>query len=436
MYEAKIDILHPQHRRATNPPVTSRSRFDFASNVGSFFGDGFATARNRILGINDPANFGNIMGVDKGLVVNFANLKRQEGKGPRTLEFRQHEGVLRGDMVKHWVLFCMGLVRLANNMGHNLMRNEDEMPVTDFDEQCRNYPFDSDDFQTMSVWDLFDLMELPRDTWDYFMKRAAYNAADPYGEGSVEPDTWDGQTEIDDGPTDSGQDSTSRELTFCSADRPSSLHTDIMDTIEGIEDDGISPTPIDPEIERRREYNLDTNDEDTPADGQIAQGPIMSKAQARIKLLHAQAAADGGQTNQNDGDDEEEDQAETEVEDGPDDEGEDGGETEGEEKDGGDDDDDEEEEGDDDTQDVANGEGDDQGDTDDPEDYLTQPRPRHRSASYHSPDEQEPDAGKEDVDDDEDEDEGAYDLETVRTRPRNYFNQHITKSRSWLGRRS
>ena len=48
-------------------------------------------------------------------VINYRNVLRTEG--PRTIEFRQHEGTTDPEAVKWWVTFVVGLVRLAESRG-------------------------------------------------------------------------------------------------------------------------------------------------------------------------------------------------------------------------------------------------------------------------------------------------------------------------------
>ncbi|KAL8872225.1 MAG: hypothetical protein Q9174_002105 [Haloplaca sp. 1 TL-2023] len=55
----------------------------------------------------------------KGRVINWLYLSRTQGvatDGPRTIEFRQHEGTLDREEIRMWVLFCAGLMRWAEVM--------------------------------------------------------------------------------------------------------------------------------------------------------------------------------------------------------------------------------------------------------------------------------------------------------------------------------
>lgn len=264
------------------------------------------------------------MGDRKGLVVNFRNLGRQgSGSGPRTLEFRQHEGVLRGDMVKHWVLFCMGLVRLANYMAHNLRTadgNRVGRPVTNFEEQCGQYPYNSDENDTMSVWDLFDMIKLPRDTWNYFMRRAAYNAGDPWNRGESVNPTLSGYSDDSPQPPESkkpefqsytppsldddeakfgdGQyhsDSVRRKTTPPTPGRRPAYEWGPLPSVEEEGGQGVDPRFTDPEILGRRESTQDSDDEDEPADGIIARPKVDNRAPGVVGGPQAGPVAGGAQ---------------------------------------------------------------------------------------------------------------------------------------------
>ncbi|KAI4280734.1 MAG: hypothetical protein L6R35_005829, partial [Caloplaca aegaea] len=56
-------------------------------------------------------------GGQRGRLVNWTYLARNPDNGPRTLEFRQHEGCLDAREVRGWVRFCGALVRWAAEMG-------------------------------------------------------------------------------------------------------------------------------------------------------------------------------------------------------------------------------------------------------------------------------------------------------------------------------
>ncbi|MCJ1246253.1 hypothetical protein MMC30_003459 [Trapelia coarctata] len=282
--EEKIDRLHPQHRRATNPIANSMSEFDFATNVRYFRNGNLSITRNAIMSTSTPLELKYIMGVRKGHVVNFANLGREEGQGPRTLEFRQHEGVLRGEMVKHWVLFCIALVRLANNMAHDRTQSKGDQ----FEDQFRQYPFESTDFNTMSVWDLFDLMQLPRNTWEYF----------PYGWG----ESWGTSyppTPSEDRHRDDGVDDTHgvrAETTPDRSGRPFRFDSNAMPTIEEENGPKVSARPLDADILDRREYTQETDDEGESADGKVERPRIMDRVRMTAEGLQADTAASGDQT--------------------------------------------------------------------------------------------------------------------------------------------
>ena len=214
MYEKHIDTLQPKWRRVIqNPPTNFLAAFDFCSNSLNFSLssdpeqkhcaiDTLAFDRNKgewrtIQRLDDLAALRDVREVigttgnverlselmcpnganGKGCAVNFENLKRgrqNQALGPRTIEFRQHDGCLNGRMIKYWTIFCMGLVRLANHMAHYL-RDTDGNPVTKFDDQCLYYPW-TEWNDGMSIEDLYTMMRLPTPARAYFRRRAAYNA--------------------------------------------------------------------------------------------------------------------------------------------------------------------------------------------------------------------------------------------------------------------
>ncbi|MCJ1434664.1 hypothetical protein MMC27_004033 [Xylographa pallens] len=178
-YERELDKLQPFHRRTYAPH--GASYYDFQSNTQKFHDyDGilfedFEDYQNLISKTRNMYDLQRLMGRGKGYVVNFSNLLRRDPAtdGPRTIEFRQHEGVLRGEMVEWWVRFCIGLLQLANHAATQM--DADGNPIRDFHQQCKIYPFQKSDEQ-LSVWDLFDLMGFPAEGRRYFQRRAAYFA--------------------------------------------------------------------------------------------------------------------------------------------------------------------------------------------------------------------------------------------------------------------
>jgi hypothetical protein len=226
LYEDKIEMLHPWHRRVTSGDQDrrhyyfNRSDADFGTNTVSFLLVNWYTLaevrqnpRQLVNFIDhnmyDKRSLVNLMNefwAVRSQIVNFSNQvpPRQNGKDQpekyehstlprydkdqpqhehfRTLEFRQHEGVLNADMIDYWAQFCFGVLRLADDMAH---RYETDAKGHDrklsFPEQCMFYSFGTDGTDCRSVYDLFDAMDLPRETKEYFMRRAAYFAADHDG---------------------------------------------------------------------------------------------------------------------------------------------------------------------------------------------------------------------------------------------------------------
>ena len=181
-YEREIDKLHPFHRRTCAPRGASDNDLQpntekFRDDDGILFDD-FKEYQTLITETRNMHDLQRLMGRGKGYVVNFSNLlrRRPATDGPRTIEFRQHEGVLRGEMVEWWVKFCIGLLQLANHAATQM--DVDRNPIRDFHQQCKIYPFQEPDEQ-LSVWDLFDLMDFPKEGRRYFQRRAAYFAGYP-----------------------------------------------------------------------------------------------------------------------------------------------------------------------------------------------------------------------------------------------------------------
>ena len=107
----------------------------------------------------------------KEQVVSFDNIGlRPKDKVQQTVEFRQHEGVTDGLMVKWWVMFCVGLVRLAEQRAQESAGADVEMYV-----QALRYGYHNWN-DNVSVWDLFDMMDFPAEGVQYFERKAAYHA--------------------------------------------------------------------------------------------------------------------------------------------------------------------------------------------------------------------------------------------------------------------
>ena len=111
-----------------------------------------------------PNALANMMGRGKGFIVNWSYLHRLPGEGPRTLEFRQHEGTLDTEEVRWWALFVMGLVSIAQHIGR-----------LSPDGAGDGYRYEEWD-EGMNVGDVFDLMRFPPEGREYFERRAAFIA--------------------------------------------------------------------------------------------------------------------------------------------------------------------------------------------------------------------------------------------------------------------
>ena len=144
IYEKAISTLHPPHRREHSPA----SLIDLQTNLDNFIDEptydlsdwnddadipttpitdeeappiSFAKARAKIFSpdMTIPLLASLMGGKTKGHIVNWSYVARTNGLA-RTLEFRQHAGELRGEEVRWWVGFCVGLVRLAEERGREL----------------------------------------------------------------------------------------------------------------------------------------------------------------------------------------------------------------------------------------------------------------------------------------------------------------------------
>ncbi len=100
-------------------------------------------------------------GKTKDHIVNFTYLCRQGGL-PQTLEFRQHEGTLDAEAVKWWVVFVLGLVKLAGWMAWRFGAGEgyagDGYPQTE-------------DRGKASLGELWDLMGFEHDGKAFYERR-------------------------------------------------------------------------------------------------------------------------------------------------------------------------------------------------------------------------------------------------------------------------
>ena len=179
MYEDHINTIHPPHRReewledSDAHSEINMTFTDIQSNRDAFLDfnpdDTFTLqplqeVRAEIFKDDQTIeNLASTMSASKATIVNWTYLKRLPNQGARTLEFRQHEGALRGDIVRWWVLFCTGLVKLANHMAHPPAGVVASYPSNEWNED-------------MSLWDLMELMEFPEEGQEYFRRRTAYYA--------------------------------------------------------------------------------------------------------------------------------------------------------------------------------------------------------------------------------------------------------------------
>ena len=95
-------------------------------------------------------------------MVSFQKFKKSASE-TRTIEFRQHQGCLDAEGTKWWVLFCVGLVRLAREMGekHGGLLEENE-----------NEGWDGEGYGTGSSMDeLLELMEFDKEGQEYFRRK-------------------------------------------------------------------------------------------------------------------------------------------------------------------------------------------------------------------------------------------------------------------------
>jgi len=196
MYERHINTMHVPHRRphsssdtAVNElaPNTENFKWDMSSPRPGAPKMNPTELRDRDLPLKeirriifakdmDIERLIALAGAEKCSIVNFIWLAQHpldEGKKPHTIEFRQHESVLRGDMIKHWVTFCIGLLRLANYMAWENVPERGSEVGRRGNRRGEGYWF-TEWSDSMSVWDLCEQMELDVETVRYFMRRAAY----------------------------------------------------------------------------------------------------------------------------------------------------------------------------------------------------------------------------------------------------------------------
>ncbi|SLM37669.1 Putative amidoligase enzyme [Lasallia pustulata] len=193
MYEPHISTLHPPSRRAGSPAST----IDLQTNLTNFRAPApkppsptmdwvpsssaadpaflrpllpLAAVRAKIWrnGMT-PSRLANLMGRDKGRLVNWTGLHRGAGEGPRTVEFRQHEGTLDAEAVRWWARFVMGLVRLANAMAGGSPRGAGD------GYRWREWS------EGMCVWELFEMMGFEEEGRRYFGRRGAFCAVEMRG---------------------------------------------------------------------------------------------------------------------------------------------------------------------------------------------------------------------------------------------------------------
>ncbi|MCJ1437240.1 hypothetical protein MMC27_006626 [Xylographa pallens] len=226
MYEKQINTLLPRHRRTDSTSDTAQNELRSNCTNVHYPDDNdpppnqayptterpLTEVRTRIFEQEGSVLHGLIFlsGGEKKRAVNFTNLLDDPDKPirPHTIEFRQHESVLRGEMIQYWVRFCAGLLRLANHRAHiQTPQTSGARPdaVTRDSTYLRQFTAveiaqrtgttsplmrtnrlpsldawgssfaEWDD--SMSVFDLIEEMELDDETTQYFHRRAAFFAA-------------------------------------------------------------------------------------------------------------------------------------------------------------------------------------------------------------------------------------------------------------------
>ncbi len=182
VYEHEIEKIHP----ATQREGSSSADTDTRSNRDSFMVtryeiqmvlrngvyerrevqsvpyDTLADVRRRIFEAEGSTLEGLIKLISpaKGYVVNFTYLNTP-GR-PKTIEFRAHAGCLDTEEIRYWVMFVMGLVRLANHYA----QTGGSCPVTEWNNH-------------ISFWDLLEDMKFPPSGVEHLKAKAAYNVEWP-----------------------------------------------------------------------------------------------------------------------------------------------------------------------------------------------------------------------------------------------------------------
>lgn len=126
IFEPQLTMLHPEHRHNTCfcCPVRKTAAFSFdeyGQCIKPF------TVYEGVIEIIRCQSVEELKGNvynERFRTYNFCNFSAtagQRGNVSGTLEFRQHEGTLNGEMIAHWVRVCHGIVAFVKDMsGHGL----------------------------------------------------------------------------------------------------------------------------------------------------------------------------------------------------------------------------------------------------------------------------------------------------------------------------
>ena len=193
-YEEIVSSLHSDQRRGY--PNTFSSLYA-TSNLMGIRGDAHCCGQITLPTLTEiqkmifaadmtPAKLAALMGSEgqggegnRFKFVNWTNISARatNAEKPRTVEFRQHEGTLSLDEIVQWVCFLTALMRTAERRANeNTPPTSPTKPAIPRDQLsfavregskykfvCTNQRDKTDEF--------FDLLELPRQTRDYWMKR-------------------------------------------------------------------------------------------------------------------------------------------------------------------------------------------------------------------------------------------------------------------------
>ncbi|KIV77523.1 hypothetical protein PV11_09313 [Exophiala sideris] len=113
----------------------------------------------------------------KGWFVSFFNIKKRSDDPKITVEFRQHHGTLDAEDLRQWVIFVTALMRTAERKANepetNQWKEADGTSNIKLEEMAK-YPsvFGSTGTRTRTLKELFDLMDMPIKTREYWWERA------------------------------------------------------------------------------------------------------------------------------------------------------------------------------------------------------------------------------------------------------------------------